>query len=201
MNRKLPYDPCQRRYLPVRLRSEILHRQNIHCADCDTHLILGSIVFDHRPALGLRDSHDDANDPDRLAAICQRCHQQKTSQDLKAIARRKRLAFHHQRVQARQRRTVTGQRAPSPFEQGERAMSRSVNCSPPRALEPPLQCLHPIVPVGFKGRERLARTDRHAVMEGLRGVLAAVQRLFVDIAKRNTRATELAVTRALGVEG
>ena len=54
MDRKLPYDPCRRRYLPARLRAEILLRQNGACADCGTRLILGFFVFDHRPSLGLR---------------------------------------------------------------------------------------------------------------------------------------------------
>ena len=40
----------------------------------------------------------DANDPERLAAICQRCDELKTPQDLKAIARTKRLAFRPSRL-------------------------------------------------------------------------------------------------------
>src|SRR4051812_10871456 len=33
-------------------------------------LIIGFFAFDHRPPLALRDKADNANDPERLAAIC-----------------------------------------------------------------------------------------------------------------------------------
>ena len=140
MNRKLPYDPCRRRYLPARLRADILVRQNGCCADCGTRLILGFFVFDHRPPLGLRDTEEDANDPDRLAAICQRCDERKTPQDLKAIARTKRLAFDHQDFLAGQRSKVPGRRVPSrsQFEKLERSMTRPLPHTPQRqALNAP----------------------------------------------------------------
>jgi hypothetical protein len=139
MNRKLPYDPCRRRYLPARLRAEILVRQNGCCADCGTRLILGFFVFDHRPPLGLRDTDADANDPDRLAAICRRCDERKTPQDLKAIARTKRLAFDHQDFVTRQRSKVPGRRAPSrrQVERLERSMTRPLQHAPRRALDAP----------------------------------------------------------------
>jgi hypothetical protein len=113
MRRKLPYDRCQRRRVPGRLRTEILLRQDGRCADCCTRLIIGFFVFDHRPALALREQGEDANDPDRLAAICWICDQQKTPQDLKAIARTKRLAEDHESFLERQRDKVPGRRAPS----------------------------------------------------------------------------------------
>lgn len=75
MRRKRPYDSCQRRWVPGRLRAEIMLRQDGRCADCGTRLILGFFVFDHRPPLALREAGDDANDPDRLAAICWHCDQ------------------------------------------------------------------------------------------------------------------------------
>ena len=43
--RRIPFDPCRRRYLPARLKAEILLRQNGACADCGTRLILGFFVF------------------------------------------------------------------------------------------------------------------------------------------------------------
>src|SRR3954464_15091893 len=61
-------------------------RPDGRCADCRTRLILCFFVFDHRPPLALRAEEEDANDPDRLAAICWTCDQQKTPKDLKEIA-------------------------------------------------------------------------------------------------------------------
>ena len=88
-------------------------RQNGRCVDCGTRLILGFFVFDHRPPLGLRDQGDDVNDPDRLAAICWTCNEQKTPKDLKEIARAKRLADKHQDFLERQRGKVPGRKVPS----------------------------------------------------------------------------------------
>ena len=114
MRAKRPYKRCVRRWIPARLRADILLRQDGRCADCGTRLILGFFVFDHRPPLGLREESDDANDPDRLAAICWTCDQQKTPRDLKEIARTKRLAEAHQSFLERQRHKVPGRRVPSP---------------------------------------------------------------------------------------
>jgi hypothetical protein len=111
--RKPPFEHCQRQYLPQRLKAEIMLRQQGCCADCGTRLILGFFVFDHRPPLALRDKHEDANDPDRLAAICWTCDERKTPQDLRAIAKAKRLAESHQEHQERQRAKVPGRRLPS----------------------------------------------------------------------------------------
>jgi len=61
----------------------------------------------------LRDEADDPNDPDRLAAICWTCDEQKTPKDLKAIARTKRLADKHQDFVERQRDKVPGRRVPT----------------------------------------------------------------------------------------
>ena len=58
-------------------------RQEGRCADCRTRLIIGFFVFDHRPPLAMRDEGDEANDPDRLAAICWTCDEQKTPKDLR----------------------------------------------------------------------------------------------------------------------
>jgi len=88
-------------------------RQERRCADCGTKLILGFFVFDHRPPLALRAEDADANELERLAAICWTCDQEKTPRDLKEIARAKRLAVDHQDFLARQREKVPGRRAPS----------------------------------------------------------------------------------------
>src|SRR3712207_5320055 len=88
-------------------------RQDGCCADCGTRLILGFFVFDHRPPLALREAGDDANDPDRLAAICWTCNERKTPRDLKEIARAKRLAEKHEEHLARQSMKVPGRRLPS----------------------------------------------------------------------------------------
>jgi hypothetical protein len=123
---KRPYDRCERRWVPGRLRSEILLRQDGRCADCGTRLILGFFVFDHRPPLALREQGEDANDPDRLAAICWTCDQQKTPRDLQEIARTKRLAEDHQSFLERQRDKVPGRRAPS--RRQWRRMQQSLGC-------------------------------------------------------------------------
>ena len=111
MLRNRPFDRCRRRWVPGRLRAEIVLRQDGRCADCGTRLILGFFVFDHRPPLALRDPSEDANDPQRLAAICWTCNEQKTSV-IKAIAKTKRLAAKHQEFVERQRSKVAGRRAP-----------------------------------------------------------------------------------------
>jgi hypothetical protein len=113
MRRKRPFDRCERRWIPGQLRAAILLRQEGRCADCGTRLILGFFVFDHRPPLALRDQAEDANDPERLAAICWTCDQQKTPRDLTEIARAKRLAEKHQSFLDRQRGKVPGRRVPS----------------------------------------------------------------------------------------
>src|SRR3712207_2656596 len=113
MRRKPPFERCERRFVPGRLRAEILLRQEGRCADCGTRLILGFFVFDHRPPLALRDPNENANDPERLAAICWTCNEQKTPRDLKEIARTKRLAEKHLDYLERQRAKVPGRRVAS----------------------------------------------------------------------------------------
>jgi 5-methylcytosine-specific restriction endonuclease McrA len=105
---------CERRSLPRRLKAEIILRQDGRCADCGTRLIMGFFVFDHRPPLALRAEDADANDPERLAAICWTCDQQKTPRDLKEIARNNRIARKHQDFLERQREKQPGRRLPSP---------------------------------------------------------------------------------------
>jgi hypothetical protein len=111
--RKRPFEICKRKTLPQRLKAEIMLRQQGCCVDCGTRLILGFFVFDHRPALGLRDKDDEANDPERLAAICWTCDELKTPRDLREIAKAKRLAESHQEHQERFRAKVPGRRLPS----------------------------------------------------------------------------------------
>src|SRR5215203_3423849 len=103
MRRRRPFLSPERRSIPRRVRAEIMLRQEGRCADCRTRLIIGLFVFDHRPPLALRDEADDPNDPDRLAAICWTCDEQKTPRDIKEIARTKRLAEKHQDFLERQR--------------------------------------------------------------------------------------------------
>jgi 5-methylcytosine-specific restriction endonuclease McrA len=128
MRRKPPFDRCERRWVPGRLRAEILLRQEGRCADCGTRLILGFFVFDHRPPLALRDQGENANDPERLAAICWTCNEQKTPRDLKEIARTKRLAEKHQDHLERQGASsakVPGRRLPSRRQWAEMQQSLS----------------------------------------------------------------------------
>jgi 5-methylcytosine-specific restriction endonuclease McrA len=75
--------------------------------------MLGKIVFDHRPPLALRVKGDNANDPDRLVAICTACDQRKTPRDIKEIARTKRLALNHQDFADRMLDKVPGRPVPS----------------------------------------------------------------------------------------
>ena len=75
-------------------------------------MILGKIVFDHRPPLALRTKGDNANDPDRLVAICTVCDRRKTPRDIKDIARAKRLAFNQQDFADRMRDKVLVGRCP-----------------------------------------------------------------------------------------
>lgn len=113
MKRNRPFPRAERRWIPGRVRAEIMLRQDGRCADCGTRLIIGFFVFDHRPSLGLREPGDDVNDPDRLAAICWSCEQQKTPNDLRAIAKAKRLADKHQDFLTRQCDKVPGRPLPS----------------------------------------------------------------------------------------
>ena len=113
MKRRRPFVSPERRSIPRRVRAEIMLRQEGRCADCRTRLIIGFFIFDHRPPLALRDEADEANDPDRLAAICWACNERKTPRDLKDIARAKRLADKHQDFIERHREKVPGRRVPT----------------------------------------------------------------------------------------
>ena len=112
-------------------------RQEGRCADCGTRLIIGFFVFDHRPPLALREIGDDVNDPERLAAICWTCNEQKTPKDLKDIARTKRIAQKHQEFLEGQREKVPGRRLPSPRQRREleRALTRPVDVHPSSAAD------------------------------------------------------------------
>ena len=136
MRRKRAFDRCERRWIPGRLRAEILLRQDGRCADCGTRLILGFFVFDHRPPLALREQGEDANNPDRLSAICWTCDQRKTPRDLKEIARTKRLAEEHQGFLERQRDNVPGRRVPSrrQWSKLQQSFGRSVDPCRPNPL-------------------------------------------------------------------
>jgi hypothetical protein len=110
MRHRIPH--CRRRALPWNLKLEIILRQMGCCADCDTPLVTGAFVFDHRPALALRDAADDPNDPERLAAICKACDRKKTSADLRKIAHVKRRGFTYNQLLERQRIAQAAGRAP-----------------------------------------------------------------------------------------
>ena len=139
MIRKPALSRCERRFLPRRLRAEIMLRQEGRCADCGTRLIIGFFVFDHRPPLALRTEDADANDPDRLAAICWTCDQQKTPRDLKEIARAKRLANKHQNFLELQRDKVPGRRLPSrrQWEDLQKKLGQQARASEQPALQHP----------------------------------------------------------------
>jgi hypothetical protein len=76
-------------------------------------MVLGKIIFDHRPPLALRAEAEDANDPDGLVAICVVCNHQKTPRDIREIAHTKRLALDHQEFIERVADKVPGRPAPS----------------------------------------------------------------------------------------
>ena len=113
MKRKLPFRSCKRHSLPPLLRAQILLRQKGCCFDCGTRMMLGKIVFDHRPPLALRGEGENANDPDRLVAVCRTCDQRKTPRDAREIARTKRLALDHQDFINRMCDKVPGRPVPS----------------------------------------------------------------------------------------
>ena len=113
MQRKRFFPRAERQWIPGRIRAEIMLRQEGRCADCGTRLIIGFFVFDHRPPLALREPGDNVNDPDRLAAICWTCNEQKTPKDIREIARAKRLSDKHQDFLERQRNKVPGRKVPS----------------------------------------------------------------------------------------
>jgi 5-methylcytosine-specific restriction endonuclease McrA len=119
MRRKRPFLSPERRSVPRRVQAEIMLRQQGRCADCGTRLIMGFFVFDHRPPIALREPHEDVNQPDRLAAICWTCNEQKTPKDLKLIAKSKRIADKYQDFLERQREKVPGRRVPSRKERQE----------------------------------------------------------------------------------
>src|SRR5918993_5170574 len=101
--RRLSIPHCRRRATPWGLKLDIVLRQNGFCADCAGQLTAGALVFDHRPPLALREVWDDANDPERLAAICMPCNGQKTPPDLRQIARVKRHGFTYNELLERRR--------------------------------------------------------------------------------------------------
>jgi 5-methylcytosine-specific restriction endonuclease McrA len=128
MQRKRPFLSPERRSIPRRVRAEVMLRQDGRCADCGTRLIIGFFVFDHRPPIGVREQHENVNDPDRLAAICWTCNERKTPRDLKEIAKAKRVAEKHQDFLQRQMHKVPGRRVPSRKErQAWERMMRTTN--------------------------------------------------------------------------
>jgi hypothetical protein len=112
---------CQRRAIPWGLKLEIVLRQNGVCADCGSQLTPGALVFDHRPPLALREFWDDANDPQRLAAICMPCDGHKTPRDLRQIARVKRRGFTYNELVEQHRLRVMSRGVVSDLNSIERA--------------------------------------------------------------------------------
>jgi hypothetical protein len=114
-------------------------------------MMLGRFVFDHRPPLALRAQGDNANDPDRLVAICRTCDQQKTPTDMREIARTKRLALDHQDFINRMRDKVPGRPVPSKSQWKKLVHSIERPLGPiPTSATPP----HAPEPVPTKNDER-----------------------------------------------
>jgi hypothetical protein len=93
-------------------------------------MMLGKIIFDHRPPLALRAEGTDANDPDRLVAICVVCNDQKTPRDIREIARARRLAIGHQDFISRMADKVPGRPVPSRTQR--RKLDRALMARPER---------------------------------------------------------------------
>lgn len=81
-----------RHIVPPSVRRMVVERQMGCCAACGCLLGPEFTEFDHHPPLALREKDCDANDPALLQAMCAPCHRAKTSGDLRAIAKAKRLA-------------------------------------------------------------------------------------------------------------
>jgi 5-methylcytosine-specific restriction endonuclease McrA len=151
MQRKPPFRSCKRHSTPARLRAQIMLRQKGRCFDCETRMMLGKIVFDHRPPLALRAKGDNANDPDRLVAICTICDQRKKPRDIKEIARTKRLALNHQDFTDRMRDKVSGRPVPSKSQWQKLVRSIERPLGPILASATPLRASKP---VSTKNNER-----------------------------------------------
>ena len=78
--------------IPARIRELIVERQQGACALCGCLLGPGFTEFDHPPPLALREASSDPNDPALLQALCLPCHRSKTGDDLRSIAKAKRLS-------------------------------------------------------------------------------------------------------------
>ena len=76
-------------------------------------MILGKIIFDHRPPLALRAKGDNATTPTGWLRFVPVCDQRKTPRDIKDIARAKRLALTQQEFVERMREKVPGRPVPS----------------------------------------------------------------------------------------
>ena len=151
MQRKPPFRSCKRHSLPARLRTQIMLRQKGRCFDCGTRMMLGKIIFDHRPPLALRAKGDDANDPDRIFAVCRTCDQQKTPRDIKEIARTKRLALDHQDFIDRMGDKVPGRPVPSKSQWNKLVRSIEKPLGPILTSATPLRASKP---VSTKNNER-----------------------------------------------
>lgn len=125
MRRHRPFPRCERIAIPRRLRDQIVLRQQGRCADCGALLDLAALVIDHRPPLALRAADEQANDPDRMAAICRSCDRRKTSRDLRTIAKTKRVAIDEQAHQSRLSAKVCGR--PRLSKRAERALVDLLN--------------------------------------------------------------------------
>lgn len=77
----IPLEHCKRLNIPVPVFKIVWRRQDGHCADCPQDLRLVPYHKDHDPALGLRPSDAEANDPKRIRLRCIPCHDAKTYGD------------------------------------------------------------------------------------------------------------------------
>ena len=87
MTRELP-QPQKRKTPTPKMKAEVLIRQEGKCAGCGDTLGRGTPYhFDHIQPLDSLGS----NDVENLQALCKPCHKIKTAQDVKAIAKGRRL--------------------------------------------------------------------------------------------------------------
>lgn len=75
----------RRKALSLSDKREVLRRQHGNCARCHRRLTLSDAQFDHKRAKGLGGSDSLRN----IQALHANCHQRKTKQDVRKIARRK----------------------------------------------------------------------------------------------------------------
>jgi 5-methylcytosine-specific restriction endonuclease McrA len=103
-----------RDHLPEMVRIAVIERQRGLCAICFCLLGPDYTEIDHHPPLALRADQTLPHDPTRLQALCSPCHESKTRNDLRQIAKAKRQALREQEHKAIVAMKVPGRpRAPA----------------------------------------------------------------------------------------